>query len=193
MAGESFRAPDLDVAEIRDAYEQGVRAGTRTRPSAEELERLEGMGREAERAYWLGARDERIQAPPSWPLEGMLLAGESALTIWASDVDGPQKVLVKGPPSLALAAFIAGARKRAQRRRARQLGLTRLTAPRPIFQAWIFVLALVALPYRLYRRHRRGIVERPDWPLMVARNVIAHLARRRSWARAMRARTHPSH
>jgi hypothetical protein len=50
------------------------------------------------------------------------------------------------------------------------------------------VIALGVLLWRLSDRRRHGSSESPDWTLLVARNAIAHIVRRRSWRRAMRSR-----
>jgi hypothetical protein len=189
-AGESFKPPlNLDDPEIRDAYDQGLRsAGTRSGPRVDVLERLENMGRDARRAYLLGAHHRTVQAPASWPVEAALIAAESVVIVWGSDVHGPRQTLVQGPSLAALIVLTTAARQRAQRHRARQLGLTPLTAPQPIVRGSSFVIALMLLVLRLNGRVRGESVEPPDWTVLVARHAIAHITRQRSWRRAMRRR-----
>jgi hypothetical protein len=193
VPGERYRAPPrLETAELRAAYDQGVR-DTAARSTAackplsfEELDRLEALGREARRAYWLAARREPVRAPPSLAVEAALLALEAVTIIHGSDLHGVRRSLVKRPPLVALAVFTAAARKRAERRRARRLGLSARTAPEPMIDSSLFLLALAVVPCRLHHRQRAGVVEREDWPLMLARTLVARFVARRSWQRAMR-------
>jgi hypothetical protein len=68
-----------------------------------------------------------------------------------------------------------------ERRHARRLGLTRLTAPEPVIASWscgwTLLLALVA--------RRRSAERRVAWPVAVAHALILEIDRRRSWRRAM--------
>jgi hypothetical protein len=194
VPGERFRAPlRLDDPELREAYDQGVRdaaaRSTRERPvtvSAEELDRVATLGGEARRAYWLAARREPIRAPAPLGLHVALLALEAFVAVRAANIQGLRRKLVEGPPLLALVAFGELARKRIEQRRAREIGLSHTTAPQPIVSAPTFLLALVVVPCRLYRRHRDGRVQREEWPLMLARTLVERIVARRSWQRALR-------
>jgi hypothetical protein len=191
--GERFRAPPrLDRPKLREAYDQGARdaAARWARPkpvSAEALDPLATLSREAQRAYWLGARREPVQAPLPLRLEAALLVLEGLVIGYGADVHGVRQILIKGPPLLVIALLTGLARKRIEQRRARELGLSTLNAPQPAIGGQLLVLALAVLPCRLYRRHRRGIVEREGWPLMLARMLVMRFVTRRSWQRAMRA------
>jgi hypothetical protein len=186
--GERFAAPpDLDAADIRDAYELGLRhaAAVRSRTCVDDFGRLEAMGRDEHRAYRLSVSRGPIQAPPPWPVEVALLAVEAAVIIWGSDVHGIRQGLVKGPPLTALILLTHGARTRAERRRARQLELTVRTAPQPIMPVTLLILPLAVLPCQLYHRRRRGGLKREASTLVIARTVVSHAMRRWSWHRAL--------
>ncbi|HEX7297933.1 MAG TPA: hypothetical protein VF257_02930 [Solirubrobacteraceae bacterium] len=194
VPGERFRPPPrLDDPDLRAAYDQGVRdaaaRSSREKPSilsAEELDRLATLGREARRAYLLAARREPVRAPPPLALDAALLALEGFAIVWAAGVRGLARTIVRVPPLLALTAFTTGARKRIERRRARDLGLSITTAPQRIVGGAHLALLLAVVPCRLYHRHRDSSA-RDDWPLMLARTLIGHFVARQSWHRAMRA------
>lgn len=192
VVGEHYRAPPrLDTAELRAAYDQGVRDATaddrasgRTL-SFDRLDRLAALDRDAQRAYWLGARRNPLQAPPSPAVEAALLALEATAIVYASDVRDIRRAVAKTPGLVSLALITNASRIRAQQRRARRLGLGADTAPQPMITPRL-LQALTILACRVYRWRGSGIVDRADWPTLLAHALVVRYTARRSWQRARR-------
>jgi hypothetical protein len=91
-------------------------------------------------------------------------------------------------PAVAAAGALAVATSqllpRLERRRARDLGLTRETAPIPHTDCVTPLVQLVA--WRAYMRLRGPKVKPPPWHLQLARRLIMEIERRRSFNAALR-------
>jgi hypothetical protein len=164
----------------------GVRQALALAEGLDQLEEHEAMelGLAAAHVFNAARHPERLMAPPPWPQELALLSGTVLLGAIGGRVTGWRSALRWGPPWAAAAAVLARARLRAERRAARRLGLTALTAPQrslglylPVFLA----LAVYAL-LRLTGRVRRPL--RQPWPTLAAQEVIRRLDQRRNWWRA---------
>jgi hypothetical protein len=129
-------------------------------------------------AYWGGlrARTNEPAAPVAWPLELVLLAGETAIEAFARDQHADH--MFAGVVSLS----IQKVRTDLERRRASALRLSAEAAPQVRF-GWEWPVLQLACGVCL----RLGGIKpaAPTWSEAFARALIGELDRRRAWRRAL--------
>jgi hypothetical protein len=168
--------PPRDPA-LREAWEFG-RSQSQGPPTREDLERWSNFDALENDAYWGGlrARTNEPAAPIAWPLEVVLLAGETAMDLVAHEE------LVKGVFALPVSFSIQKVRSELERRRAWALRLRADSAPQ-LRSGWEWIALALARAVYLRVRGRRAVV--PTWPEAFAQALICEFDRRQAWRRAL--------
>jgi hypothetical protein len=187
----------LDSEEKRAAFQQGKRDAATDRRGAswtqDDRQESESWRSDRWQAYMLGRKaGAPAQAPPSWPVEGMLLALEALVDSVAARRPSPEQIALL-PVSLSGMWLLQRLRQIAERHRARQLHVTTLSAPRARLDAAPWWLVAVNLVRARYWRHRGFKLDaQPSWQTSLARNIIKAVNRRRAWDAALQ-REPPAH
>jgi DNA-binding transcriptional ArsR family regulator len=179
--------PDLEAPGVRAAIALARRhaaAAREPRFDTAEMERLMAIPGVAH-LYASVRHPEGLSAPPPWPQELLLMSATALLAALGRNLTSWRTGLLWGPPYVAAAGGVGWLRLRAERRAARRLGLTPLTAPQRTISGHLAVLAAAGVVHGLLRlTGRAGRPRQPAWTLYAAQDIIRRLEERRSWRRA---------